>query len=149
MKRLCWLIGLLVIGVSTGCNSDIVTNPGLKKLDHKCVYLSSIESDNPNVGKVIKNIIEKEFMRKKIELCDFDTATVLITGAAFMTARATSSGSFFGRSSTSTQAIESVSVVAKDRNGQVLLSASYDNRDRYSASKLAREFGSALADKLK
>jgi len=30
-----------------------------------------------------------------------------------------------------------------------LLSASYDNKDRYSASKLAQEFGSAIADKLR
>jgi hypothetical protein len=149
MNRLCWLIGLLAIGVSTGCNTDIVTTRGLKKLTHKCVYLAPIESDNPQVGKVIRNIIEKEFVRRKIELCDSDTATVFITGATFMTARATSSGSFLGKSSTSTQAIESVSVVAKDSSGQVLLSASYDNKDRYSASKLAREFGSALADKLK
>ncbi len=149
MNRLCWLIGLLAIGVSTGCNTDIVTTRGLKKLTHKCVYIAPIESDNPQVGKVIRNIIEKEFVRRKIELCDSDTATVFITGATFMTARATSSGSFLGKSSTSTQAIESVSVVAKDSSGQVLLSASYDNKDRYSASKLAREFGSALANKLK
>jgi len=149
MNRLCWLIGLLAIGVSTGCNTDIVTTRGLKKLTHKCVYLAPIESDNPQVGKVIRNVIEKEFVRRKIELCDSDTATVFITGATFLTARATSSGSFLGKSSTSTQAIESVSVVAKDSSGQVLLSASYDNKDRYSASKLAREFGSALADKLK
>jgi hypothetical protein len=149
MNRLCWLIGLLAIGVSTGCNTDIVTTRGLKKLTHKCVYIAPIESDNPQVGKVIRNIIEKEFVRRKIELCDSDTATVFITGATFMTARATSSGNFLGKSSTSTQAIESVSVVAKDSSGQVLLSASYDNKDRYSASKLAREFGSALANKLK
>ena len=149
MNRLCWLIGLLAIGVSTGCNTDIVTTRGLKKLTHKCVYLAPIESDDPHVGKVIRDVIEKEFVRRKIELCDSDTATVFITGATFMTARATSSGSFLGKSSTSTQAIESVSVVAKDSSGQVLLSASYDNKDRYSASKLAREFGSALADKLK
>ena len=149
MNRLCWLIGLLAIAASTGCNSDIVTTQYLKKLNHKCVYLEPIESDDPHVGKVIRDVIEKEFIRKKIELCDPNTATIFITGATFLTARATSSGSFLGRSSSSTQAIESVSVVAKDGSGQVLLSASYDNKDRYSASKLAREFGSALANKLK
>ncbi len=151
MNRLCWLIGLLAIGVSAGCNSDIVTTRGLKQLNHKCVYLEAIESVDPHVGKVIRDVIEKEFVRRKIELCDSDTATVFITGATFMTAKAKSNGSFFGigSSSSSTQAIESVSVVAKDSSGQVLLSASYDNKDRYSASKLAREFGSALADKLK
>ena len=151
MNRLCWLIGLLAIGASTGCNSDIVTTRCLKELNHKCVYLEPIESDDPHVGKVIRDVIEKEFVRRNIELCNSDTATVFITGATFMTAKAKSNGSFFGigSSSSSTQAIESVSVVAKDGSGQVLLSASYDNRDRHSASKLAREFGSALADKLK
>jgi hypothetical protein len=151
MKRLCWFIGLLAIGVSAGCNSDIVTTRSLKELDHKCVYIEPIESDDPHVGKVVRDVIEKEFVRRKIELCNSDTATVFITGATFMTAQAKSNGAFFGigSSSSSTQAIESVSVVAKDGSGQVLLSASYDNRDRLSASKLAREFGSALADKLK
>ena len=68
-----------------------------------------------------------------------------------MTAQAKSNGAIFGigSSSSSSQAVESVSVVAKDGSGQVLLSASYDNKDRQSASTLAREFGSALADKLK
>jgi hypothetical protein len=149
MKRLYWLIGLLAIVVSAGCNSDIVTTRSLKELDHKCVCFEQIESDDPHVGKVIKDVIEKEFVRRKIEICDSNTATVFITGATFMTEKAVSSGSFLGRSSSSTQAIESVSVVAKDGSGQILLSASYDNKDQNSASKLAREFGSALADKLK
>jgi hypothetical protein len=39
--------------------------------------------------------------------------------------------------------------MAKNRNGQILLTASYDNKEQYTASKLAKEFGSALADKLK
>ncbi len=151
MNRLCWLIGLLAIAASTGCNSDIVTTRGLKNLTHKCVHLESIESDDPHVGKVIRDVIEKEFVRRKIELCNSDTATVFITGATFLTEQAQSNGSFFGMgsSSSSTQAIESLSVVAKDGSGQVLLSASYDNNNRHSASRLAKEFGSALADKLK
>jgi len=151
MNRLCWLIGLLAIAASTGCNSDIVTTRSLKQLDHKCVYLEPIESDDPHVGKVIRDVIEKEFVRRNIELCNSDTATVFITGATFMTAQGNSNGSFLGigGSSSSTQAIESISVVAKDNSGQVLLSASYDNKDRHSASRLARDFGSALADKLK
>ncbi|MHC4477208.1 MAG: hypothetical protein ACYTEL_16300 [Planctomycetota bacterium] len=47
------------------------------------------------------------------------------------------------------EAIESVSVVAKDSTGQVLLTASYDNKEQQSASKLAKEFGAALAAKLR
>ena len=149
MNRLYWLIGLLAIGVSAGCNSDIVTTNRLKELSHKCIYLAPLESEDPQVGKVIRDIIEKEFIRKKIDLCDPNTATVFITGATFLTARATASGTFLSTSSYSSQAIESVSLVAKDSGGEVLLSASYDNKDRYSASKLAKEFGAALANKLK
>ncbi len=149
MNRLYWLIGLLAIGVSAGCNSDIVTTNRLKELTHTCVYIAPLESEDPQVGKVIRDVIEKEFIRKKIELCDSNTATVFITGATFLTAKATSSGTFLSTSSYSSQAIESVSLVAKNSNGEVLLSASYDNKDRQSASKLAQEFGAALANKLK
>ena len=149
MNRLYWLIGLLAIGASAGCNSDIVTTNRLKGLTHKCVYIAPLESEDPQVGKVIRDIIEKEFIRKKIELCDPNTATIFITGATFLTAKAISSGTFLSTSSYSSQAIESVSLVAKNSNGEVLLSASYDNKDRQSASKLAKEFGSALANKLK
>ncbi|MFH1881826.1 MAG: hypothetical protein ABIL62_03825 [Planctomycetota bacterium] len=149
MNRLYWLIGLLAIGVSAGCNSDIVTTNRLKELTLKCVYIEPLESENPQVGKVIRDVIEKEFVRRKIKLCDSNTATVFITGATFLTAKATSSGTILTTSSYSSQAIESVSLVAKDVGGEILLSASYDNKDRQSASKLAKEFGSALADKLK
>jgi hypothetical protein len=149
MNRLYWIIGLLAIGISAGCNSDIVTTNHLKELTHKCIYIEPLESEDPQVGKVIRDVIEKELIRKKIELCEPNTATIFMTGATFMTARATSSGTFLSSSSYSSQAIDSVSLVAKDRRGEVLLSASYDNKDRYSASKLAQEFGSAIADKLR
>jgi len=149
MNRLYWFIGLLAIAVSAGCNSDIVTTHRLKELNHKCIYVAPLESEDPQVGKVIRDVIEKEFIRRKIELCDPNTATVFITGATFLTARATASKNLLGMESASSQAIESVSLVAKDSSGKVLLSASYDNKDRYSASKLAQEFGAALADKLK
>lgn len=149
MNRLYWFIGLLAIAVSAGCNSDIVTTNRLKELTYKCVYVAPLESEDPQVGKVIRDVIEKEFIRRKIELCDPNTATIFMTGATFLTARATSSGTFLSTSSYSSQAIESVSLVAKNSNGEVLLSASYDNKDRQSASKLAKEFGAALANKLK
>jgi len=149
MNRLYWFIGLLAIAVSAGCNSDIVTTHRLKELNHKCIYVAPLESEDPQVGKVIRDVIEKEFIRRKIELCDPNTATVFITGATFLTARATASKNLLGMESASSQAIESVSLVAKNSNGEVLLSASYDNKERYSASRLAKEFGSALANKLK
>jgi len=141
MNKLYWLIGLLAISASAGCSSDIVSADRLKMLEHKCVYIAPLESEDPHVGKVIRDCLEKELMRQQIELCDPNTATVLFTGATFMTVR--------GSGAASSQAIESVSLVGKDTNGEMLLSASYDNKERYSASKLAQKFGSALAKKLK
>jgi hypothetical protein len=149
MNRLYWLIGLLAIGASAGCNSDIVSTSRLKMLEHKCVYIEPFESEDPQVGKVVRDVIEKELIRRKVEVCDLNTATIFITGATFLTARPTSNQNFLAGSSVSSQSIESVSLVAKDRDGQVLLSASYDNKERYTASKLAREFGQALVDKFK
>ena len=141
MNKVYCLIGLLVAGMLAGCNSDIVTTNSLKMLEHKCVYVAPLESDDPQVGQVIKDVIEKELVRKKIDLCDKNTATILFSGSTFMTVR--------GTGAASSQAIESVSLVGKNQDGEMLLSASYDNVDRYSASKLARELGSSLANKLK
>ncbi len=151
MNRLYWLIGFLAIGASAGCNSDIVTTNRLKELSHNCVYIAPIQSENPYVGKVLRDVLEKEFIRRKIELGDPNTATIFITGAAFMTVRAAPDANTLGsnRYAAANQAIESVSIMAKNRNGQILLTASYDNKEQYTASKLAKEFGSALADKLK
>ncbi len=141
MNKLPWLIGLSAICISAGCNSDIVCTKHLKMLQHKCVYIAPLESGDPQVGKVIRDVIEKEFVRRQVKLCDPNTATVFITGATFLTVR--------GTASASSQSIESVSFVAKDNSGVILLSASYDNKDRYTAGKVAKEFGSALAGKLK
>jgi len=141
MNKLYWLIGLLAISVFAGCGSDIVTTDRLKMLEHKCVYIAPLESEDPHVGKVIRDVLEKELLRQQIELCDPNTATVLLTGATFLTVR--------GTGAASGQAIESVSLVGKDTNGEMLLSASYDNKERYSASQLAKQFGSALAKKLR
>jgi len=141
MKKLYRLVGLLMLIASAGCNSDIVSTDSLKMLEHKCVYIAPLESEDPHVGKVIRDVLEKELLRRQIELCDPNTATVLFTGSTFMTVR--------GSGSASSQAIESVSLVGKDINGEMLLSASYDNKERYSASKLAQQFGANLANKLK
>jgi hypothetical protein len=141
MNKLCWLIGLLAISAFAGCGSDIVTTDRLKMLEHKCVYITPLESEDPHVGQVIKDVLEKELLRQQIELCDPNTATVIFTGSTFMTVR--------GSGAATSQSIESVSLVGKDTNGEMLLSASYDNKERYSASKLAQKFGSELAKKLK
>ncbi len=149
MNRLYWLVGLLALSTLAGCNSDIVCTDRLKMLDYKCVYIEPLESENPQIGKVLRDVLEKEFIRRKVELCDPNTATIFISGATFLTARSTSNKNFLGGSSESSQSVESVSLVAKDSSGQILLSASYDNQDRNTVSKLAKEFGSALAGKLK
>jgi hypothetical protein len=141
MNKLYCLIGFFVISTIAGCGSDIVSTDRLKMLEHKCVYIAPLESEDPQVGQVIKDVLEKELLRQKIELCDPNTATVLFTGATFLTVR--------GSGAASGQAIESVSLVGKDINGEMLISASYDNKDRYSASQLAKQFGSDLAQKLK
>jgi hypothetical protein len=144
MNKLYCLIGFLIITICAGCNSDIVTTNRLKELSHKCVYIAPLESMDPQIGKVIRDIIEKEFIRRKIELCDPDRATIFITGATFLTVRANTNQGLIGN-----QAIESVSLVAKNIDGEVLLSASYDNMAQLSATKLAQEFGSVVADKLR
>lgn len=141
MNRLLWLIGLLVICISAGCESDIVCTKRLKLLENKCVHIAPIESEDPHVGQVIRDVIEKEFIRRKVDMCDPNMANVFITGTTFLTVRSASRQS--------QQAIESVSLVGKDRDGEVLFSAAYDNKPMYTASKLAQEFGKALADKLK
>lgn len=141
------------MALSVGCRYDIVTTPRLKALAERRIYIEPIQSENPQVGQVLRDVIEKEFIRKKIELGDPNTATVFITGSTFMTVRGKSSETkvfVVGTgSSFASQAIESISVIAKDRDGQILLTASYDNTKQYTASSLAGEFGSALAKKLK
>lgn len=148
MNRSVWVCGLLVMVVA-GCNSDIVCTNRLKEIEHKCVYITPVESADPQVGKVIRDVIEKEFVRKGVDLCDPNSATIFLTGSTFMTTRATSNQGLFSSSAESAQAVESLSLIAKDRQGQILLSASYDNKDGSTVSKLAKEFGSAVASKLK
>jgi len=149
MNRSYWFIILLAL--FAGCHSDIVTTRHLKTLTHRCVYIAPIESENPYVGKVLRDVLEKELIRRRVEVCDPNTATIFITGSTIMTLRASpDAGGLGGRkSAAANQAVESVSIAARDNTGRLLLTASYDNREQYTVSKLAREFGQALADKLK
>jgi len=153
MKRLYWLFGLLLMALSAGCPYDIVTTPRLKLLAEKRIYIEPIRSENPQVGQVLRDVIEKEFVRKNFELGDPNTATVFIAGSTFMTVRGKASQtkvSVIGTGSAfANQAVESISVIAKDKEGQILLTASYDNTKQYTASRLAKEFGSELAKRLK
>jgi len=149
MSKCIGIVGSFVAMACAGCHSDIVATRYLKDLDEKCVYIAPLESEDPQVGLVIKGVLEKEFIRKKVALCDPNSATVLITGATFMTVRGKSSGTLLTSSSSSTQACESVSVTAKDRDDHILLSASYDNKDRCTVSDFAKSFGAALAGKFR
>ena len=139
----------ILLAVFAGCHTDIVTTRQLKAIDDKCVYVQPIESQDPYVGKVIRDVLEKEFVRKNVQLCDARTANVIITGSTFLTTRSAGKTGLFGGKESSAQAVESVTITAKDKAGNVLLTASYDNADQFTASKLAKEFGSTLADKLK
>jgi ethanolamine utilization protein EutA (predicted chaperonin) len=142
----------VMLALFAGCNTDIVTTSQLKTIKNKCVYVTPIESQDPYVGKVLRDVLEKEFIRKHIQLCDADTANVILTGSTFMTTRAkgeTSMLNLLGGKQSSAQAIESVTITAKDKAGNLLLTASYNNVDQQTASKLAQDFGSTLADKLR
>jgi hypothetical protein len=149
MKR-AFLIGILLMPV-IGCRTDIVTTKHLKSVKNKCVCIQTVESQDPYVGKVIRDVLEKEFVRKGVRLCDANSANVIITGSTFLTTRGEGHGGLFGlgKSDSSAQAIESVTISAKDRSGNILMSGSYANTDQFTASKLAQEFGSAVANKLK
>jgi len=149
MSRLSWFVGLLMTVALIGCHSDIVCTEHLKKLQNKCVYIQPLDSEDPQIGKVLRDVLEKELIRRKVRICDPNTATVLVSGATFLTVRSTSGEALFMGSSDSRQAVESVSLVAKDPNGLILMSASYDNQEQYSVSRLAQEFGAAVAGKLK
>jgi hypothetical protein len=151
IKMLFCLLALVPICFICGCNSDIVCTDNLKKLERKCVYIEDLTTEDPSIGKVLRDVIEKEFVRKRFEICDQNNATVLISGAAFLTQQSKGSQNplFLGGSTTGSQAIESISLIAKNNKGEILASASFDNVDRRSASKIATEFGNAVAGKLK
>jgi len=148
-KYALMLTVLFAISTLAGCHSDIVCTEKLKELNRRCVYIEPLQTESAAVGIVLRDIIEKEFVRRRFEMCDANSATIIISGSAFLTQRAEESRNLLGGSANSSQAIESVSLVAKNRNGELLVSASYDNNERYTASKLGQEFGGALADRLK
>jgi len=147
MKR-ALVLGMLLTFFA-GCHTDIVATKQLKAIQNKCVYVTPIESQDPYVGKVLQDVLEKEFIRKQVQLCDANTANVILTGSTFMTLRSSGKTDWLGGKESSAQAIESLTITAKDRAGTILFTASYDNTDQFTASKLAQEFGSALADKLR
>jgi uncharacterized lipoprotein YajG len=77
----------IMLALFAGCNTDIVTTNDLNNIKKKCVYISPIESEDPYVGKVLKDVLEKEFVRKGVKLGDANTANVILTGSTFLTTR--------------------------------------------------------------
>ncbi|MBW8002516.1 MAG: hypothetical protein FVQ80_10910 [Planctomycetes bacterium] len=151
MNRLTIITAVLMMSVIAGCNSDVVTTERLRTIEYKCVYVAPIQSEDPYIGKVISDVMEKEFVRRNIAICGPENATVIITGCTFMTVRAAANASELSsnRSAAANQAIDSISAKVKDRQGNLLATASYNNKDQYTVSKLAAEFGAALARKIK
>lgn len=151
MNRLTFSAVILAMGLSAGCNSDIVTTDRLKAVERKCVYVAPIQSADRHVGKVISDVIEKEFVRRNFAICGPENATVIITGCTFMTVRAAANAGELrsNKSAAANQAIDSISVKVRDRDGNLLATASYNNKEQYTVGKLAAKFGAALANKLR
>jgi len=150
MNRSFLLLGLLTIVSGCGGPSDIVRTKALKSVTERCVHIQPIQSSDQYVGQVLSDVLQKEFIRAKMALCDPDTATILVTGSTFMTTRsAPDARRLKSRKSAANEAIESISLTAKDREGQILLTASYDNKKQQTAAVLAKKFGRAVARKLR
>ncbi len=149
MKNIIATGTLSILIFAAGCHSDIVTTRHLKAITDKCVHIEKIESQDPYAGKVLRDVLEKEFIRRHVQICDANTANIILTGSAFVSFRSAGNSGMFGTKESSAEAIEAMSITAKDTSGNVLLTASYDNAEQFTASKLAQEFGSALAKKLK
>ena len=148
MKYWCILLTAVLLGTA-GCNMDIVSTEHLTAMTERCVYVEAIGSEDPQVGEVLKDILQKELLRKNVAMCDEENATIIMSGATFMTNRSVSKGGLLGSNAVSNQALESISLTAKNKEGQILLSASYDNGDRKTAGKVGKEFGTAIANRLR
>jgi hypothetical protein len=62
MRRYFKLIGLIAVAAATGCNSDIVSTKLLKDIKYKCVYIAPLNSEDPHVGQVLRDTLEKELI---------------------------------------------------------------------------------------
>jgi len=144
MKKITLTISvLLTLILITGCNYNVVRNKSVKLDTPKCICNERLKIDDPNIGNVFHDAIEKEFVRCGFKLCRHTNATILISGSASLTPRPIAGGS-----SDSGQTIESVSLIVKNRAGQILVTASYDNTPGITTSRLAAELGRAIAQKL-
>jgi hypothetical protein len=142
MKKMTLTVSvLLTLILIAGCGYNVVRNKDVKLDTPKCICNEHLKIDDPNVGNVFHNAIEKEFKRCGFELCRHTNATILISGSASLTEQPVGG-------SNSEQTIESISLTAKNKTGQILATASYDNTKRLTTSRLATELGRAIAQKL-
>ncbi|MCH9022804.1 MAG: hypothetical protein IID32_08555 [Planctomycetes bacterium] len=145
MRKLLFFACLGFLLVVAGCQYDVVLSPELKALKPKRVYVESFTARNNQIGDVLRDVVTKEFLRKRVVLCSKESATLFVSGAAFFTDRAVGAAGLFGSSTHSSEAIESFSLVVKDIEGNTVALASYDNVNRYGAVRLGREVGAILA----
>ena len=57
---------LLAVNLLAGCRSDIVCTERMKLLDHKCVYIEPLKTEEASIGRVLRDVLEKEFVRRQI-----------------------------------------------------------------------------------
>ena len=95
-------------------------------------------------------VLEKEFMWWELGACTAEEATLFVSGSIDTLGINTTRKKFLRPlEEISRESISSVSLVAKDNTGHVVLSLSYDNQDRRSTIQLGRMMGRELAKKLK
>lgn len=138
----------LTAGFATGCRTDVVISPELKALPDKRIHVADFTADTEGIGHVIRDVMIKELLREGVTLSSENQANLFITGAAFLTDHTRGRSGIFTASSMQTQAIESVSVVIKTRDGTVMGSGSYNNSKRKSAAEIGKALGEEIADEL-
>jgi hypothetical protein len=137
--------------VLSGCHMDVmVDRERLAEVGLRCVHIGPLASANEPLAQVVRDVLEKEFMRREMGPCTAEEATLLMSGSIDALSINTTRKKFLGPlEETSRESISSVSLVVKDREGSVVLSMSFDNQDRHSAIHLGRMLGRDLAKKLR
>ena len=156
MKRTVLVSMMMMLAVG-GCYSDVTVTKELKTLDRKCIHIGQIDCNNPRVAKILRDCLQKEFIKAKLDVCDEDTATMIMTGDVFMTTEKEFAGSgWFGSYGSGgyvggkeALAIDSTSFQVKTKDGRLLAVASYNNWVRERVERVGHFLGYDLASKLK
>lgn len=155
MKRV-FVASLLVCSIY-GCYSDIAVTEKFKSLEQKRIYVGQIECDNPRVGEILQDCIQKEFVKAKLDISNQDDATMIIGGSVFITPKKDISGTgVFGEYGGGVYGagkekilIDSVSLQVKAKDGTLLAIASFNNWADLNVEEVGRYLGGDLANKLK